>query len=206
MIIDSNSVKPTNFVVFEGINGSGKTSVINNLKVLLGNDVVFTKEPGGTNFGTQIREILLNPKNEINPMSELFLILADRAEHLNYLKSIDAPVISDRYFYSTIAFQGAGRGLGVEFVEALCEKLVGDLLPGVVVLFDCPPQVGLSRKNSRDRIELCDLDFHSKVRKCYLEMAERRKEAFIILDTVKLTLSEVLSLTLKIVKKAFSLE
>ncbi len=203
MIIKKEEVAESNFIVLEGINGSGKSSVCKLLSDFYGSRVYFTREPGGTQFGAKIREIILNPSVSVSPFTELFLIQADRSEHIQFLKQVKKPIISDRYFYSTIAFQGAGRELGVEFVSELCDRLVAGFKPGVVILFDCSVELGLSRKESKDRIELCDINFHRRVREEYLRLAEVREEPFIILDSGSKNIDELFYECKDIIQRAF---
>ncbi|MCS6894288.1 MAG: dTMP kinase [Deltaproteobacteria bacterium] len=194
------------FVVFEGPNGSGKSTVLNMIHKKFEGTVRFTREPGGTELGRLLRELLLAEHNCITPLAELFLILADRTEHVHYLKEEKLPIISDRYFYSTIAFQGAGRALGETFVETLCLKVVDNMLPDLVILFDCDARIGLERKKMKqnlDRIEQNDIQFHERVRESYLNIARRRPEPFVVIDTSHTEFDEVVRLAEEVVTRCF---
>lgn len=188
------------FISLEGGEGSGKTTLIQGLKNWLesrGIEVLATREPGGTALGDKIREILLTSKDlRIGSMAELFLFLAARAQHLEErvvpaLKR-GAVVISDRFNDSTVAYQGAARGLGVDTVRNLTREACRGTLPGLTFLLDIDPLVGLARSKatnkmeaaagSHDRIESEALLFHQRVREALLEEAERDPSRIVILD------------------------
>ena len=172
------------YIVFEGIEGSGKTLQIKLLENYLNMknvDFIVTKEPGSTQIGAQIRNILLNAENKnMNYLTELFLYNADRAQHFkeiivpNYRKRI---IVSDRSFYSTIAYQGYGRGISLEILENLNEISTGGIIPDVVILLDLEPEIGVSRALKREknlnnaRFELENIEFHRRVREGYLKLA-----------------------------------
>lgn len=167
------------FISFEGIDKSGKSTQIHLLNEFLirkSYSVVLTQEPGKTETGKVIKKILLEKTEEkIDPLAELFLYLADRAQHV---RKIIAPslrerkiVISDRYADATVAYQGYGRGLPLRLINQLNAKATGGIWPTVTFLLDLPPEVALSRSKSNDRMEEESLDFHRKVREGYLEIA-----------------------------------
>jgi len=167
----------------EGIDKSGKSTQISLLVDYLkqkGYEVVQTSEPGGTKLGKKIERILLEPSTkEISGISELFLYLADRAEHV---EKIIKPalekgkiVISDRFADATIAYQGYGRGLDIPWVEELNKRATHGFLPDITFLLDISPDLAKKRSGSerKDRIENEKTSFHQKVRQGYLEVAKR---------------------------------
>ncbi|RME60308.1 MAG: dTMP kinase, partial [Candidatus Dadabacteria bacterium] len=156
MILEPEKVsftKPKGFLVVEGVNGAGKTTYIKHLVNYLlkeGISPEVTFEPGGTQVGEKIRAILLGQNSyKLSPLSELFLFAADRAEHINKkIKPLLAEkkvVISDRYYYSTTAFQGYGREIPLEIVETINRLAVQDVYPDLVILLDLEPSIGLQR-------------------------------------------------------------
>lgn len=176
------------FITFEGIEGSGKSSQAKRLAMRLesmGYDVVVTREPGGTEIGKRIREILLSPDySKMDATCELLLYLADRVQHQKevIIPALEAGkvVICDRYFDASIAYQAKARGLG-EFADRLIRKF-SKPIPDITILLDCPEKLGLERARGRilqnneqaqARFEAEKLDFHRRVRMAYLELAER---------------------------------
>lgn len=149
-----------------------------------GFDVIATREPGGTELGKKIRNILLSPKNKINSYAELFLLLADRAQHIEdvILKNINEGkiVLCDRYFDSTVAYQGGGRKISEDVINNLRKLKVFSLEPDITFLFDLPVEVSLKRLKKTDRIESQEIEFHRRVRKKYLEIAKNEKRIFLI--------------------------
>ena len=179
------------FISFEGIEGSGKSSLIKNLKNYYKNhalDVFFTKEPGGTELGEKIREILLDPTSEIDPSSELFLLMADRVHHvknkINPNLNENKIVFCDRYIDSTIAYQGGGRDLDDKDIEGMI-KMLKLPIPDLTILLDVPVETGLMRAKERselDRFEKEDIDFHKKIRQSYLNLQKRFPDRIIIFN------------------------
>jgi len=179
------------FITIEGVEGSGKSIQAKLLIEWLekeGYNPILTAEPGGTSIGKIIREILLNG-SDINPFTELFLYLADRKEHIRKVilpglkeKKI---VISDRYYDSTFAYQGAGRGLEKKWIEDLMKKVVGNVVPDITFLIDVPPEIGLSRIKGKDRIEKEEINFHKRVRQGYLERAEEFPDRITVINGIK---------------------
>lgn len=177
------------FITVEGIDGSGKTTQAKLLKKYLeseGFEVVLTKEPGGTPLGSHIRKILLT--QDMNPLSEFLLFASDRAEHV---KNLILPslkqgkvVISDRFSDSSLAYQGYGRGVSIEFINFVHSKVLSGISPDLTVLVDIPPKVGLKRLHNPDRIENGGFDFLKRVRNGYLNMAKQNKR-FVVLDGTK---------------------
>tara|TARA_B100001057_G_scaffold417336_1_gene436003 strand:- start:144 stop:758 length:615 start_codon:yes stop_codon:yes gene_type:complete len=179
------------FISFEGIEGSGKSSLIKNLKNYYKNhalDVFFTKEPGGTELGEKIREILLDPTSEIDPSSELFLLMADRVHHvknkINPNLNENKIVFCDRYIDSTIAYQGGGRDLDDKDIEGMI-KMLKLPIPDLTILLDVPVEMGLMRAKERselDRFEKEDIDFHKKIRQSYLNLQKKYPDRIIIFN------------------------
>lgn len=177
------------FIVFEGIDGAGKTTQMQLLARVLeerGIPVLLTREPGGTDIGSRLRELLLDPAcREITRRTEAFLYAADRAQHVT--EKIQpalrrgCTVLCDRFLYSTLAYQGGGRGLDREFLVRLNELATGGLEPDAVVLLDLPAGEGIGRvlgRRTPDRLEAEKIEFFKQVRRGYLEQAARRPGLF----------------------------
>lgn len=188
------------FITLEGIEGSGKTTQIRSLSAYVegqGYACVITREPGGTAIGERIREILLDPENnDLVPMAELLLYMADRAQHLSQLvKPALAEgkiVLCDRYFDATLVYQGFARGLAVKLLNKLHKLLFEDLKPDLTLLLDLPPRIGLdrawkqldngSRTGGESRFEEETISFHEKVRAGYLELARLEPGRFTVIN------------------------
>lgn len=189
------------FISFEGTEGSGKTTqmsiLVERLRTL-GYSVVENQEPGGTSIGRQIRQILLDPKNrEMAPMTELLLMFASRAQAaaeliVPALERGDI-VVSDRFTDSSLAYQGAARGLGFDKVAAAHELAMGKLLPDITLWIDIDVEQGLARATGRNarragherseaRIDDQPAEFHRKVRDGYARIAAREPQRFRIID------------------------
>lgn len=189
------------FVTVEGVEGAGKSTQLPLIQQLLeaaGEDVVVTREPGGTVLGEHIRELLLNPDNgyDINPNSELLLMFAARAQHLYevILPALNSgkTVLCDRFTDASFAYQGGGRGLHPGKIAAMQTWLLGRLRPDLTLIFDIPVEQGLKRASERgapDRFEQEKIDFFERVRATYLERAKRRPR-YRVIDGSK-TLKEV---------------
>ncbi len=170
------------FIVLEGGEGSGKSTQAARLASWLaenGHEVVSTFEPGDTKMGAQMRDVLLHGDAPLDAHAELLLLLADRAQHVAEVirpaLARGAVVISDRYTPSTLAYQGVGRGLGVETVEQLDAFATGGLVPDLVILLDVPDDVAEARVAAeRDRVERAGDEFHRRVRAAYRELAVER--------------------------------
>lgn len=186
------------FITFEGIEGSGKTTQIQMLSNQLeerGIEHVLTREPGGTPIGDQIRRVVLHPENtSMTPTCELLLYAAARAQHI---EQVIRPglregrvVLCDRFKDATLAYQGYGRGLPLEIIGRLHSLETLAIEPDLTLLLDLEPAGALERANSRDqanqkaesRFEMEDLEFHTRVRKGYLELARREPRRFVVLD------------------------
>ena len=168
------------FITFEGGEGCGKSTQSRLLLKKLKQQnipVVLTHEPGGTALGDEIREALKRRRDSfISPQAELFLFAASRAQLVAELirpaLEDDKVVICDRFTYSTLVYQGYGRGLGLTAIEMVNNMATGNLNPDLIILLDISPEQGLARKRSlKDRFELEDLSFHRRVREGYLKMA-----------------------------------
>lgn len=183
------------FITLEGVEGCGKSTQADLLVAWLaerGYEVVLTREPGGTPLGERLRDALLDVGGRMLPETELFLYLASRAEHTAavILPSIErgSVVISDRYADASVAYQGAGRRLGADLVRSLNQVATRSVKPDVTFLLDLDPKEGLARLDgrtsgeTRDRIELEELEFHQRVRGGYLAEAELDPNRFVVLD------------------------
>ncbi len=198
------------FITFEGVEGAGKTTNISFIADKIqeaGHDILLTREPGGTTTGEAIREILIsNDLPEMHHTTELLLMFAARAEHLNR-KIIPALaqgkwVLCDRFTDASYAYQGAGRGIDLSKISILENFVQGDLRPDHTFLFDLDAEIGLARAQSRgetDRFEQQHIDFFNRVRAQYLKMADADQDRFKIvhaqhdLQTVQLQISSILT-------------
>lgn len=180
------------FITFEGIEGSGKSSLIAQLKKYFKSsklEAFFSKEPGGTDLGKEIRKTLLNPKYSFDPTSELLLLLADRAEHVQKIIRPNLQknklIFCDRYLDSTLAYQGSGRNLDKKIIREMF-KALDFPIPDLTILLDVPVQIGLSRarkRNKLDRFEKEDLNFHENVRRSYLDLAKNDSARIVLFDS-----------------------
>ena len=182
-------MKQGRFVSFEGIEGCGKTTQIARLSEFLGSRSIahtITREPGGTAVGEGIRKILLNSETiHLTAASELLLFYASRSQ--NILEKIKPAlergemVICDRFYHASMAYQGYGRGIPLDFIMRLTELVCDRFRPELTVLLDIEPAVGLARARARNharaedegRFEAEDLEFYTRVRNGYLELAAR---------------------------------
>lgn len=168
------------FVVLEGADGSGKSTQAALLAERLkaeGRDAVLTFEPGATPLGRRIRSLLLDDADAVEPIAEALLMSADRAQHVAEVivpaLARGAVVVSDRYIPSSLAYQGAARGLGVEVIQSLNEWASGGLVPDVVIVLDVTETVAASRRTGTpDRLEREQSTFHEQVRRTYRELAQ----------------------------------
>jgi dTMP kinase len=182
------------FITLEGPEGSGKTSHIPYIVDYLrekGNTVFPTREPGGTNISEQIRDILHDLKNaEMHPRTETLLYQAARAQIVEQVikprLAAGEIVISDRYYDSTIAYQGYGHQQDLEQVRALVRYATGGLTPDLTILLDLDVEVGLKRKAQNDvewnRMDAYTVEFHKRVREGYLEMAKAEPNRWILIE------------------------
>jgi dTMP kinase len=181
------------FIVFEGVEGSGKSIQSKALKRRLdeaGYPARLIREPGGTPTGESVRQWLMTGE-DITPLAELFLFSAART---SLVESVILPalensevVVCDRYFYSTVAYQGYGRSLDMPVIRQVNEIATRGLLPHLVVLLDIPPEKGLERKGKGrlDRFEQEEYEFHRRVREGYLEQAMQDPDRWLVLDSTQ---------------------
>jgi dTMP kinase len=181
------------FITLEGPEGSGKTSHLPQLVDYLrgkGYIVFPTREPGGTSIGEQIREVIHDLKNlEMHPRAETLLYQAARAQIVEQVVkprlAAGEIVISDRYYDSTIAYQGYGHQQDLEQVRALVKYATGGLVPDLTILLDLDVEVGLGRKrkdNEWNRLDAYTVEFHKRVRAAYLEMVKAEPSRWVVVD------------------------
>jgi dTMP kinase len=181
------------FITLEGGDGSGKTTQAGLLEQWLveqGRTVVRTREPGGTEFGTEVREIVLHSRGHIAPRAEALLYAADRAQHIatKVRPALERGevVVQDRYLDSSVAYQGAGRVLDGDEIRDLSLWAAEGLLPDLTILLDLDEQAARERldgANKRfDRLEAERGEFHARVRAAFLTLAENEPERFIVVD------------------------
>jgi dTMP kinase len=191
------------FITLEGIEGSGKTSQIDNIAdffVQRGYTCKVSREPGGTRIGEKIRSILLDPESkDMDSTCELLLYMADRAQHLNTVirpaLSLEQVVICDRFVDATVVYQGFCRGVGMNRIQYFHEMILDNFKPDLTLLLDVDPETGLSRawkqirsggrQGKETRFEREALEFHRKVREGYLSLAREEPDRFRIIDAAK---------------------
>ena len=194
-------MKKNLFITLEGIEGAGKSTVIDFIENFItssGYDVVKTREPGGTAIGEQIREILLNKNNDkLTDDTELLLIFAARAQHLSEIilpnLTSNKIVLCDRFIDASYAYQGAGRGIEQSKINLLENWVMPDIKPELTFLLDLDPKIAFERTNKRsdaDRFESEDIHFFEKIRQYYLERAENEPERFRVINS-ELSLEDV---------------
>lgn len=199
------------FISFEGGDWSGKTTQVKALVQALeksGYRVWDTREPGGTNLGQQLRQLLMHGE-DLDPYTEALLYAADRSHHVHteILPRLQAGeiVITDRYIDSSVAYQGAARTLGAEAVADLSLWATGGLLPDLTFLLDGDPEVLKSRRENEefDRIEMESFDFHYSVREEFLRLAQTESDRFRVLDATQ-SIEELSKEILTIVEAALA--
>lgn len=190
------------FITFEGIEGCGKTTQVNHLVSHLEQNNIpclKTLEPGGTDIGQNIRNILLDSKNtHLAPLTELILYAADRAQHVSEVikPALDEGrwVVCDRFFDATVAYQGFGRGMDMELIKSLNRKASAGVKPDITILMDCPEEVGIKRALERNknqnledqgRFEKEKMEFHRRVREGYLDLAQKCRDRFRVVDAAR---------------------
>ncbi|MBA3355023.1 MAG: dTMP kinase [Pyrinomonadaceae bacterium] len=185
------------FITFEGIDGSGKSTQLRLLANFLrseGGEVLVTREPGGTSVGLRLRAALLDALEQVDPLTELLVFAADRAQHVRRVlrPALEAgqTVLSDRYADATKAYQGAGRGFSAELVSEIIQLATEGLTPDLTLLFDLSVTESSARtrrrsegKQTGDRLDSEDAGFHTRVREAYLSLAAREPERFRVVTT-----------------------
>ena len=188
-MIDSPGFSGARYIAFEGIEGSGKSTVAGRLAEYLeaqGEDVVLVREPGGTEAGERIRDVLLTMDHDVAPRTEAALFAASRAQ---LIAETVAPalangswVLSDRTAYSSLAYQAGGRGIPLDEVWALNDIALGGVWPDAVVLLRLDPGAGLGRQQGGDRIGDEDVAFHTRVAEAFDRLAEGEAARFVVVD------------------------
>lgn len=180
------------FITFEGIEGCGKTTQIELLYTHLakrGYKVVKTREPGGTPFGESLRNAFLHTGTKVDPLSELLLFMAMRAQHVEELirpaLKEGSIVLCDRFTDASLAYQGYGRGIDPGIIETLNRLTTKGIKPDLTILLNCPVRKGLTRKARSaimDRFEKEEISFHRRVKKAYEKLAKENAERFFSID------------------------
>ena len=189
------------FITVEGIEGVGKSTNIAFIADWLkqqGYSVIQTREPGGTPFAEELRELLLRRRDEkVSENSELLLMFAARAQHLEQLikPALEAGdwVLSDRFIDATYAYQGGGRGVALDKIAQLEDFVQGDFRPSLTLILDASPAVGMARvarRGQEDRFESERIDFFERVRAIYLERARQAPERYAVINA-ELALEQV---------------
>lgn len=181
------------FITFEGIDGVGKSTQANLLEEYLrelGHDVVRTFEPGGTELGLEIRQMLLHRKGDVAPRAEALLYAADRAHHVKtkIRPALEAGqvVVSDRYFDSSVAYQGAGRELSMDEIRSISIWATDGLLPNLTILLDLDAASARQRRETTgaepDRLEREKIEFFEATRQAFLQLAANEPDRFLVID------------------------
>ncbi len=181
------------FITFEGGDGSGKSTQLTLLVEWLvqqGRTVMTTREPGGTELGDELREIVLHRRGHVTPKAEALMYAADRAHHIatKVRPAMDRgeDVVQDRYLDSSVAYQGVGRSLGAKEVRDISLWAVDGLLPDLTILLDIDEHLGRGRldvsRTRYDRLEAEEQEFHARVRAAYLELARAEPERFLVVE------------------------
>jgi dTMP kinase len=183
------------FITFEGIDGCGKSTQLRLLAAELrerGLDVVTTREPGGTTLGQRLRAALLDVTEQVDPLAELLVFAADRAQHVRTVLRpalcADKIILSDRYADATVAYQGSGRGFKPELIKEIVQLATDSLRPDLTLLFDLTVAESTVRTRRRlaakrnDRLDSEDVEFHERVRDAYLEIARANPDRVRVID------------------------
>ena len=194
------------FITFEGADGCGKTTQINLLNEYLKNKnykTIVTLEPGGSDIGKQLRQILLHHDGFVSKRAEVFMYLADRAQHVDAVikKGVEENkiVLCDRHIDSSVAYQGYARGGDIEQINLLNELATGGYKPHLTFVFDVDSTIAQQRVGeTKDRLEKEGLEFHKKVREGYLELAKKYPNRIKVIDSNK-SIEEVFEQVKKII-------
>jgi dTMP kinase len=177
------------FIAFEGGDGAGKSTQVKLLAASLqqlGQEVVVTREPGGSDVAEHIREVLLNPNHRIDGVTEALLFAAARADHVNKVirpaLQRNNIVISDRFVDSSIAYQGVARELGIEKVRDINLWATDNLVPDLTIVLDVTTDAGLARAQEPNRMENEGADFHEVVKNAFLTLAKQNPERYLVLS------------------------
>jgi dTMP kinase len=186
---------PGKFIVLEGVEGSGKTTQLQRLQQWLSpkwpKEVVITREPGGTQLGGELRQILLAHRDgePMQERAELLLYAADRAQHVEgWIKpqlAAGAMVLCDRYTDSTVAYQGYGRGLSLELISQINQLATNGLTSDLTIWLDIDVEIGLARAKQRgkpDRFEQANIEFHRRIQMGYQALAKANRERIVRVD------------------------
>lgn len=205
------------FISVEGPDGSGKTTLVKDLSHQLEKIVkvplMITREPGGSNIAEKIREVIIDPNNqEMDDRTEALLFAASRRQHVTEkirpALNSGKVVLCDRFVDSSIAYQGAGRKIGVEEVANINQFATEDLSPDLTIYLDVDAQVGLNRIGSKDsnrkkdRLELEEISFHNRVRSAYLKLLEENSERMHLIDASQ-SMDKVLTESLTVIEAKF---
>ncbi len=177
------------FLVFEGIDASGKSTQAK--RIAKERNALFTFEPGDTAVGKDLRRWLLDAATPMKSETEALLMTADRSHHVDTLikPTLESAksVVADRFYASTLAYQGYGRGVDLSQLRAATQLAIGDCLPDLTILIDLPVDVANERRerNAKDRFESSDIDFHNRVRSGYLELAKTDGVEWFVVDGTK---------------------
>jgi dTMP kinase len=191
------------FISLEGVDGSGKSTQARLLVEALGEETVAIREPGGTEAAERIRELLADPQVPLEPLAELLLFLAARADLTERVihPALEAgrTVVSDRFSDSSVAYQGAARGLGVGEVIGLCDTATDGLWPDLTLLLKVDPEVGLGRADGDDRFEAEGMELQRAVAEAYEEIAVIASDRVTVIDAAG-TVDEVHARVMEAVK------
>ena len=184
------------FITIEGPDGSGKSTQARLLADHLkdkGYDVLFTREPGGTEIGDQIRRVIMSLDNKrMSPQAEFLLFSASRAQLVREViqpkLAAGGVVVCDRFYDSSLAYQGYGHQLNLDQLRSVTEFVTGGLVPDLTLLLDLPSDVGLNRRREAglwNRLDDYDLAFHERVRAGYLQLAEAESQRWVVIDATR---------------------